>query len=114
MPDTPAPLLSISPLYARYLTRTEKTSLRRVPLDDISSEINLLRKLTALFMKLQQTAPRDLVSCIQALRTCTLLCEQLAILVRFHDRDHGPRSEWHDILDEALAQIPVFLDDRRD
>lgn len=105
---------AISRLYARYLTSDEKKSLRLVPADDVSSEINLLRMLTALFMKIQQSAPKDLSSCMQALRTCTLLCEQLAILVHFHDKEHSPLSEWNDALDEALSEVPFFLDDRVD
>ena len=104
----------ISPLYARYLSTEEKRSLRHVPADDISSEINLLRKLASMFMKFQQSAPSDLASCMQALRTSTVLCEQLAILARWHLRDHSPSSMVDDILTEALENVPFFIDDRSD
>jgi len=52
------------------------------------------------------------VSSIQALRTCTLLCEQLAILVRVQDLYHP--EEIPDPLMEALKEVPFFLDDRTD
>ncbi|MGA2490524.1 MAG: hypothetical protein ABSF99_10150 [Anaerolineales bacterium] len=103
---------TLSPLYAPYFTPEEKRSIRRLSGDDISSEINLLRKLIVLFMQFQQSAPADLVSSIQALRTCTLLCEQLAILVRVQDLYHP--EEIPDPLMEALKEVPFFLDDRTD
>ena len=102
----------LSPLYAPYFTPEEKKSLRHLSADDISSEINLLRKLTVLFMQFQGSAPGDLFSCIQALRTCTLLCEQLAILVRVQDLYH-PESI-PDPLAEALKDVPFDLDDSTD
>jgi len=102
----------ISPLYARYFTPDEKKSLRHLSADDISSEINLLRKLTILFMQFQQSAPTGLFSSIQTLRTCTLLCEGLAILVRVQELYHA--EELQDPLSEALKDFPPFLDDRTD
>jgi hypothetical protein len=109
--DKPNPPRPISRLYARYLTSEEKRALRLVPVEGVSSEINLLRLLMAHFMKFQQSAPPDLASHMQALRTCTLLCEQLAILVRSHDREHGPQSEIQDALLEALSEMSPFAPD---
>jgi hypothetical protein len=114
MPNKPDPSPSISPLYLRYFTADEKRSLRIVPADDLSSEINLLRILARLYMQTQQSAPRDLASSMQALYTCTMLCEQLGVLVRTHNRLHGSHSLRDEILDEALASISPFLDDRTD
>ena len=104
----------LSHLYSRYLTSGEKYALRVVPVDDLSSEINLLRGLSALFLKLQQTAPNDLASHMQALRTFTMMCAQLAILVRSHDREHGPQSEMDDLLYEALAGMPQFAPNEKE
>jgi hypothetical protein len=103
---------TLSPLYASYFSLDEKKSLRRLTMQDISSEINLLRKLTTLFMQFQQSAPAGLFSSIQALRTCTLLCEQFAILVRVQDLYHP--EEIPDLLSEALKDVPFFEDDRTD
>ena len=114
MTDKPNPPHPISRLYARYLTAEEKRALRLVPGEGVSSEINLLRLLTAHFMKFQQSAPPDLASHMQALRTFTLMCQQLTVLVRSHDLDHGPQSEMDELLDEALASLPVFLVDERE
>ena len=99
---------SVSPLYYRYLSSEEKHSIRRVPSDDISSEINLLRKLAALFMKFQQSAPGDLSSCMQALLTSTILCEQLAILARYYASSQGNVSDIEDLLLEALDGLPLI------
>jgi len=70
MSSTPPP---ISRLYSRYLTTEEKRLVRAVPVDSVSSEINLIRFLTALFLQFQQSAPDDLASRMQALRTFTML-----------------------------------------
>jgi hypothetical protein len=43
-----------------------------------------------------------------------LLFEQLAILVRFHEKGHSTVSELDKILDEVLHDLPLFLDDRTD
>jgi hypothetical protein len=99
----------ISPLYARYFTPQEKKSLRRLSGEGISSEINLLRKLIMLFMQFQPTAPAGIFSSIQSLRTCTLLCEQLAILVRVQDLYHP--EEIPDPLLEALKTVPFDEED---
>jgi len=99
---------SVSPLYSRYLSSEEKHSIRRVPSDDISSEINLLRKLAALFMKFQQSAPGNLSSCMQALLTSTILCEQLAILARYYASSQGNVSDIEDLLLEALDGLPLI------
>jgi len=111
MTDKPNPPHPISRLYARYLTAEEKRALRLVPIAGVSSEINLLRVLSAHFLKFQQSAPSDLSSHMQALRTYTLLCEQLAILVRSHEREHGPQSEMDDLLYEALSGMAQFAPD---
>ncbi len=96
---------SLSPLYTRYLTAEEKRSLRAVPMKDVSSEINLLRVLTAIFLKFQQSAPQDLASRIQTLRTCTLLCKQLAVLVQSHEEEHSPFADLDDAIHQAIAEI---------
>ena len=114
MPDKSNPPRPISRLYARYLTAEEKQALRLASGEGVSSEINLLRLLMVHFMKFQQSAPPDLASHMQALRTCTLLCEQLAILVRSHDREHGPQSEIDDALAEALSEMPQFEPDEEE
>ena len=114
MTDKSTPARPISRLYARYLTAEEKRALRLVPIEGVSSEINLLRLLMAHFMKFQQSAPPDLASHMQALCTCTLLCEQLAILVRSQDREHGPQSEMDDPLFEALAGMSQFAPDEKE
>ena len=93
MTDETAPTRPISRLYARYLTAQEKQALRAVPLENVSSEITLLRFLTALYLKFQQSAPDDLALRMQALRTFTMLCAQLAILIRSVDRAHNPLGE---------------------
>jgi hypothetical protein len=99
---------AVSPLYSRFLSSEEKHSIRHVPSDDISSEINLLRKLAVLFMKFQQSAPDDLASCMQALLTSTILCEQLAILARYYAVSQGNVSDIEDLLLEALDGLPLF------
>jgi hypothetical protein len=104
----------ISRLYSRYFTSEEKRALRLVPIEGVSSEINLVRFLTAHFLKFQQSAPKDLASQMQALRTVALFCEQLAALVRANNRENGPQSEMEAILDEALESLPVFLTDELD
>ena len=101
----------ISRLYSRYLTPAEKRALRLVPSHNVSGEIHLLRFLAADFFKFQQSAPQDLASHMQALRTCTLLCEQLAVLVRACDQAHSPQSEMDDILSEAIAGLPMHESD---
>lgn len=98
----------ISPLYASYLSPDEKKALRRFPVDDLSSEINLLRVLNSLLMKFQASAPPDLYSRMQILRTCVILNETLAILGRCHNREHGPQSVLDDLLNEALRGLPPF------
>lgn len=100
MPSTP-----ISPLYARFLTSSEKRSLKLVAFDNVSSEINLIRVLNALLMQIQQSAPPGLDSRIQALRTCVILNHQLAYLVRWHDRACGPRFDLDAEIDAALALL---------
>ena len=104
----------ISRLYSRYLTSEEKQALCIIPTAGVSSEINLLRFLTTHFLKFQQSAPQDLASQMQAMRTFTLLCEQLAILVRTHEREHGPQSEMDDLLAEALAGLPLHATDKKE
>jgi hypothetical protein len=114
MTDNPNPPRPISRLYSRYLTPQEKQALRLVPVAGVSSEINLLHLLTAHFLRFQQSAPPDLASQLQALRTFTLLCGQLAILVRSHDREHGPQSEMDEILQDALAGLPLYETDKKE
>jgi hypothetical protein len=102
---TMSPETTLSPLYARYLSAGEKKALRCIPVDDSSSEINLLRVLTAHLMKFQRSAPPDLFSRIQTLRTCVILNETLAILVRWHNRDHAPLSDLDADFNEAVDQV---------
>lgn len=80
----------ISPLLARYLTAQEQESLRAVPATDLSGEIKLLRVLSAQFLKFQQSAPKDLYSREQALRTGLILSVQMARLVRALDQTQEP------------------------
>jgi hypothetical protein len=103
------PATTLSPLYARYLSSDEKSALSHVPVDDSSSEINLLHVLTAYLMKFQRSAPPDLYSRISTLRTCVILNEQLAILVRLHDRLHGPQSDLEAEFNEAVDQVYAEL-----
>ena len=95
----------ISPLYARYLTSEEKKSLRAVPVDDLASEINLVRVISAHFMKFQQSAPKDMGSRIQSLRTSFVLGEQFAKLIRAHNSEHDPLDEIDDAIFQAIAMV---------
>jgi hypothetical protein len=95
----------ISPLFARYLTSDEKKSLRAVPADNPASEINLLRVLSAHLMKFQQSAPKDMDSRRQALRTCLVLSEQLSKLVRAHNKEYDPRAEFHEAILQAIEEL---------
>ena len=103
MTDKSTSTRPISRLYSRYLTTQEKQALRAVPVDNVSSEINLLRVLTALFLKIQQSAPPDLAAHMQALRTYSMLVEQLALLVRSHGELHSPWAELDDAIERAIA-----------
>lgn len=90
------PTRPISPLYARYLTAAEKKSLRAVPAADLASEIKLLRVLAAHFLKFQQSAPKDLNSREQTLRTGLMLGIQMARLVRAHHEAYDPNADGRD------------------
>jgi len=103
------PSRPISPLFARYLTSDEKKSLRAVPADNPASEINLLRVLSAHFMKFQQSAPKDMDSRMQALRTCLVLSEQLSKLVRAYNQDHEPLDEIQVAIYKALDELSEEL-----
>ncbi len=103
------PSRPISPLFARYLTSDEKKSLRAVPADDLASEINLLRVLSAHFMKIQQSAPKDIDAHMQALRTCLVLSAHLSKLVRAYNKDHDPLDEIHEAISQALAELSKEL-----
>jgi hypothetical protein len=93
----------ISRLYSRYLTSQEKQALRAVHSHNVSSEINLIRKLTVLFLNIQQSGPQDLDSCMQALRTYTVLSDQLAALIRLQGQDHSSWDELEDAIERASA-----------
>jgi len=103
--STQKPSRPISPLFARYLTSDEKKSLRAVPADDLASEINLLRVLSAHFMKNQQSAPKDMVSRRQALRTCLVLSAHLSKLVRAYNKDRDPLDEVNEAISQALDEL---------
>lgn len=96
---------ALTPLYSRYLSSCEKRSLRHVPPDESSSEINLLRVLNSLLLKIQQSTPKDLYSRMQALRTSVILNEQLAYLVRSRDREIAHRSELDDSIEAAIESM---------
>jgi hypothetical protein len=96
---------TLSPLYARYLSSAEKKALRLVPVDDLLSEINLLRVLNALLLKIQSSAPEDLYSRIQTLRTCVIMNEQLAYLVRSHLLTHDYGSPLEKAIQEAIQSM---------
>jgi aspartyl/asparaginyl beta-hydroxylase (cupin superfamily) len=95
----------LSPLYARYLSPDEKKSLRRHPVDNLSSEINLLRILNSLLMQMQPAAPRDFFSQMQTLRTFVVMNDAIALLVRCHDRLHGPHSEVEELMEKAILKM---------
>jgi hypothetical protein len=103
MPSNP----SVSPLYSRYFSPSEKKSLRKVPIDNLLSEINLLRILHLLLLRFQRTAPPDFDSQINSLRTNAILTDQLAQLVRVQNLIHAPR----DILDEAIERAIESIQD---
>jgi hypothetical protein len=73
--------------------------------DDLSSEINLVRVLFAHSMKSQQSAPKDMDSRAQVLRTSLVLGEQFAKLVRVHSTAHDPLAELQDEIEEALDEL---------
>lgn len=87
------PTRLISPLLARYLTADEQESLRAVSATDLSGEVKLLRVLSAQFLKFQRSAPKDLYSREQALRTCLMLSVQMARLVRALDQTENPEDD---------------------
>ena len=95
----------ISPLYARYLTSEEKKSLRAIPVNDLASEINLVRVISAHSMEFQQSAPTDMRSRTQSLRTPFILGEQFAKLIRAHIQEHDPRNEFYDVIEQAWREI---------
>ena len=63
-----------------------------------------MRVLNAHFIELQQSAPQDFGSRIQALHTCSILNEQLAKLVRAHGQEHDPTDEWFELLLQAMRE----------
>lgn len=99
----------ISPLYARYFTSEEKKSLCAVPVNDLAGEINLLCVISAHYMEFQQSAPSDMGSRIQSLRTSSILGEQFAKLIRAHNREHNPRDEIQDQILMALEELRIEL-----
>lgn len=99
----------ISPLYARYFTSEEKKSLRAVPVNNLVSEINLLRVISAHYMEFQQSAPTDMGSRIQSLRTSSILGEQFAKLIRAHIQEHDLRDEIDDAIFQAIAMVQKEL-----
>ena len=99
------PARPISPLYARYLTSDEKRALRVVVVNDPTSEINLLRVLLAHFMQFQLSAPKEMDSRAQTLRTCLVLSEQIAKLVRAYNAEHDLLVELQDLIEQALEEI---------
>jgi hypothetical protein len=100
---------TLSPLYSTYLTSAEKRLIPSFPVNDISSEIKLLRFLTALFLKFQQTAPDDLASRMQALITFTQISAQLAVMVQALKHIHALSDDLVDPLEEALDIQPFDL-----
>lgn len=108
--STRKPSHPISPLYARYLTSAEKKSLRAIPANDVSSEINLLRVISAHFMKFQQSAPKDMGSLLQNLRTSTILGEQIAKLVRAQNTEYDPLAELQAEIRQAIAELDPYKD----
>jgi len=103
--STRKPSRPTSPLYARYLTSEERKALRAVPVDDLSSEIKLMHMVFAHFMKSQQSAPKDMDSQTQALRTSRVLGEQFAKLVRAQNTGHDPLAELQEQISQALEEI---------
>jgi hypothetical protein len=111
MPPKTSPLQPLSPLYSHYFTAKEKHDILTVPPDDFSSEINLLRILMRHYLQTCRGASGDLVSTMQALQVCTLLCEQLGVLVRVQLVHYAPHCLRDQLIDEALAMLPVFFED---
>ncbi len=99
----------ISPLYARYFTSEEKKSLRAVPVDDLASEINLVRVVFAHFMKSLQSAPKDIECLTLVLRTSLVLGEQFARLVRAQNARQDPLAELQGDIEQALRQVRAEL-----
>jgi hypothetical protein len=97
--------MSLSPLYSRYFSSAEKKALRLVPCDDPLSEINLVRVLNALLLKMQPSAPQDLDARMQTLRTCVEMNEQLAYLIRSHLLNHEYESPLEKAIQEAIQSI---------
>lgn len=95
----------ISLLYKHYLTANERESLVAVPLDDLSSEINLLRVLLSHCMSISQSAPTDLDSRMQVLHTCRVLTQQHAKLIRAQNKEHAPLDEWEEAIWRALTEV---------
>jgi hypothetical protein len=93
----------ISPLYARFLSPDEKRSIRKVPVENPSSEINLLRVLNAHLMQFQESAPPDLYARVQFLHTCVILNEVLATLVRWQ-LSQPPGSDFMQDLWDAIRE----------
>lgn len=107
--STRKPPRPISPLYARYLTSDEKKSLRAIPVDDLSSEINLMRVLFSHLMKLQQPAPKDMDSRAQTMRTSLVLGQQFTKLIYAHNQQHDPLVESRAEIFQALEEFRIRL-----
>lgn len=102
------PSRPIASIYARYFTPIELESLRAVPADDPLSEINLLRVLAARFMEFQQSAPQDVESQMQGLRTLLVLGGEIARLSSAHNREHDPLDELAQDILEAIASLNPY------
>jgi hypothetical protein len=103
------PLRPISPLFSSYLTSDERKKVRAVSVTDCSSEINLLRVLNARFMEMQSSAPINLKTSIQTLRTHVILSEQLAKLIRVSNLENDPLAELEKGISEALDELRFEL-----
>jgi hypothetical protein len=100
---------TLTPLYSRYFTTQEKRSLRYLPHNDLSSEIDLVRVLIGRFMEMDRSAPPGLASRVQALLTLVRLCTQLAVLVRQQLQVPAPLQEFQQAFWEAVEMEPFYI-----
>lgn len=109
--STRKPSHPISPLYARYLTSAEKKSLRAIPANDVSSEINLVRIcLARYFESYGNSLPADLKSQVSALHVTGAAASMIAGLVRTQNKAHNPGTELSRAIEEAIRDLDPYTE----
>jgi hypothetical protein len=100
---SPFPPPAHASLYRRYFTPAECARLDATPLDDLSSEINLLRVLLARVLAASQRA-RDLALETQAriLAAFSHAGIVMASLARLQHRLHAPLDATEQLFEEAM------------